>query len=346
MPTGGLIAGIGDFGVEALLTQAEQAESNAESSAGIATTKAGEALASANSASVSASQASQSAMDAVVNDKPFVKAGEVILKGQPVYISNANGANSIISLASNATEVKSSNVYGLALQNFAVNDILQVVRRGELTGLDTSTATIGDSVWLGANGQKLYGITNKPLGTHLVYLGIVKRVHQNQGVIDVDIKNGFEVEELHNVTLTSLQETDLFGYIGGRWQNVPRYFRIAKYTAESQLPTVGNVGTVYFLNVAGSKYLKYWNSTTYANASTKTDLPKCISSIQRDYYAKFSDISTANYGNRVAEIQVIEDETKSNLPSLYYFDGNSLRSFFNAVNQNIAFPFILPLTLS
>jgi hypothetical protein len=286
---GGLIAGIGDFGVEALVTQAEVAAS-----------------------------------EAMANDKPFVKASEIILKGQPVYISDANGVNAIISLASNTTEAKSSNVYGLALQNFAPNDILQVVRRGELTGLNTSTATVGDSVWLGVNGQKLYGIANKPLGTHLVYLGVVKRVHQNQGVIDVDIKNGFEVEELHNVAFASLQEADLFGYVAGKWQNIPRYFRIAKYTAENQLPTTGNAATVYFLNVAGSKYLKYWNGAAYVNASTKTDLPKCVSSVQRDYYATFSDISTTNYGNRVAEIQVIEDETQGNLTGYYKFDGINL----------------------
>jgi hypothetical protein len=422
MPTGGLIAGIGDFGVEALVTQAEQAKSSAESSAstattkanqasasattattqagiattkaseanasaiiamtesGVATTKAGEAQTSASNASASennalnyknsavsasntattkageaqqsagdaqqsawnaadsadlaegsknlasqfADSAQQSANQALANDKPFVKASEVILKGQPVYISNANGTNAIVSLASNTTETRSSNVYGLALQNFAINDILQVVRRGDLTGLDTSTATVGDSVWLGVNGQKLYGIANKPLGTHLVYLGIVKRAHANQGVIDVDIKNGFEVEELHNVTFTSLQETDLFGYIGGKWQNVPRYFRVAKYTAESQLPITGDVGTVYFLNVAGSKYLKYWNGTAYVNASTKTDLPKCVSSVQKDYYATFADISISNYTGRIASIIVIEDETQENQNGFYVFNGTSL----------------------
>ena len=100
--------------------------------------------------------------------------------------------------------------------------------------------------------------------------------------------------------------------------------RIAKYTAESQLPVTGDVGTVYFLNVTGNKYLKYWNGVAYVNASTKVDLPKCVSSVQQDYYATFADISIANYGNRVASIHVIEDVNNQNGTGLYYFDGSTL----------------------
>jgi hypothetical protein len=100
--------------------------------------------------------------------------------------------------------------------------------------------------------------------------------------------------------------------------------RIAKYTAENQLPLTGDARTVYFLNVAGNKYLKYWDGTAYVNASTKTDLPKCISSIQRDYYATFADISTANYNVRNASICVISDETQNNQTGLYFYDGTNL----------------------
>lgn len=116
------------------------------------------------------------------------------------------------------------------------------------------------------------------------------------------------------------------GYVGteGQWDSMYQKFKIEKYTAENQLPTTGRFNSVYFLNVAGSKYLKYWDGTAYVNASTKTDLPKCVSSIQRDYYATFSDISTANYNGRNADICVISDETQSGFVGLYFFDGSNL----------------------
>ena len=100
--------------------------------------------------------------------------------------------------------------------------------------------------------------------------------------------------------------------------------KIEKYTAENQLPATGSFSSVYFLNVAGSKYLKYWNGTAYVDANTKADLPKCVSSVQRDYYATFADISTANYAGRVASIHVIEDVNNSNGTGAYYFDGTTL----------------------
>ena len=136
-----------------------------------------------------------------------VKYGEAINKGQAVYVSSATGTNIIVSKADYSTEGTSSKTMGLVLATGALNYQGIVVTEGLLTGtggapLNTSTATIGDPVWLGANGNLIFGLINKPYAPkHLVFIGIVTRVAATVGEIFVKVQNGFELDELHDVQL-------------------------------------------------------------------------------------------------------------------------------------------------
>ena len=144
--------------------------------------------------------------------KQSVKLSEAITKGQAVYVSSANGTNIIVSKASNATEATSSKTLGLIETTGATNAIVNVVTDGLLGSLNTSSATIGDPVWLGTSGNLIFGLSSKPVApAHLVYLGVVSRVHATNGEILVKVQNGFEVEELHNmsdVSYNSIIDTD------------------------------------------------------------------------------------------------------------------------------------------
>ena len=143
-----------------------------------------------------------------------VKAGVALTKGQAVYVSSANGTNMIVSKASNASESTSSKTMGLVASSAALNEFIFVITEGLLTGtggapLDTSTATAGDPVWLGTNGNLIFGLANKPVApAHLVFLGIVTRSNANVGEIFVKIQNGFELGELHNVDALNASNND------------------------------------------------------------------------------------------------------------------------------------------
>lgn len=136
--------------------------------------------------------------------KHEVKLGESIAKGQAVYVSSADGTNMIVSKASNASEQTSSKTMGLLESGGSTNTKVNVISEGLLAGLDTHTANAGDPVWLGTDGNLIYGLANKPHAPqHLVFIGIVTRVNQNNGEIFVRPQNGFELDELHNVQITS-----------------------------------------------------------------------------------------------------------------------------------------------
>lgn len=162
--------------------------------------------------------------------KHEVKAGVAITSGQAVYVSGTtgtSGTNMIVSLASNTSEATSSKTMGLAMSDAAVNAFLFIVTEGLLTGLNTSAATAGDPVWLGTSGNLIYGLANKPSApAHLVFIGIVTRVHAVNGEIFVKVQNGFELDELHNVKLDAAplnNDVLAFDAIAGLWKNRPAY---------------------------------------------------------------------------------------------------------------------------
>lgn len=158
-----------------------------------------------------------------------VKAGEAMTKGQAVYVSSADGTNMIVSKASNATEATSSKTMGLIIQNLALNGKGYVITEGLLAGLNTSSATAGDPVWLGTNGDLIYGLINKPAApAHLVFIGIVTRANVSNGEIFVRVQNGFELQELHNVSIASVAGGNQLEYdsAASLWKNVKIQYTI------------------------------------------------------------------------------------------------------------------------
>jgi len=173
--------------------------------------------------------------------KHEVKLGEAIAKGQAVYVSSADGTNMIVSKASNAAEATSSKTMGLLENGGSTNAKVNVVTEGLLAGLDTSTATVGDAVWLGTNGNLIFwhygGSTTKPSAPdHLVYIGVVTRVNANNGEIFVKPQNGFELDELHDVKIDAPATGEVIQRTASNlWEN--------KTLAEAGISAVGHTHT-------------------------------------------------------------------------------------------------------
>jgi hypothetical protein len=156
--------------------------------------------------------------------KHVVKSSQAITKGQAVYVSSADGTNMIVSKASNATEGTSSKTMGLLESTVAINGTANVVTEGLLAGLDTTGANAaGDPVWLGTDGNLIYGLTNKPSApAHLVFIGVVTRRNANNGEIFVKVQNGYELDELHDLSVKNPSDGDMIKYVAstGLWTKV------------------------------------------------------------------------------------------------------------------------------
>lgn len=162
--------------------------------------------------------------DAKATQRIYVKNGAAaVTAGQAVYVSGADGSNVIISKASNDSEATSSKTLGLVEADLAINAHGYVVVSGLLEGIDTSAANAaGDPVWLGTNGNLLYGLGNKPVApAHMVYLGVVVRDQSNNGAIEVKVQNGYELDELHDVAISGVAAGDVIIRNAGNtlWEN-------------------------------------------------------------------------------------------------------------------------------
>lgn len=197
-----------------------------------------------------------------------VKAAVAVTKGQAVYVSSADGTNMIVSKASNASEQTSSKTLGLVAQDLAINGQGFVVTEGLLAGLNTSTANAGDPVWLGTDGNLIFGLLNKPTApVHLVFIGIVTRVQTNNGEIFVKVQNGFEMSELHDYVQSGVQDNFVISYESSTSLYKPKSIAtLLGYTPANAARSLTINGTSYDLTAD-----RTWTLTT-SNITEGTNL--------------------------------------------------------------------------
>jgi hypothetical protein len=183
------------------------------------------------------------ATGSAANVEIYAKATTTIPKGAVVYISGASGANKLISLAQANNEPLSSKTIGVSIQALATNEFGYVMTEGDLTGLGINLGpghgvVEGDPIWLSPTtpGGMVFGVANKPSApNHMVFIGYVLRINGNTlDEIYVKIQNGFELEELHNVSITNPLGGQLLGFssVTGLWGN---------YYQSSSTPVVGSI---------------------------------------------------------------------------------------------------------
>jgi hypothetical protein len=87
--------------------------------------------------------------------------------------------------------------------NLANNSNGYVTIIGLVTGMDTSAYTDGAQLYLSPTTAGTYTTTKPYAPDHLVYVAVVEYAHPTQGKLFVKIQNGYELDELHNVSAQS-----------------------------------------------------------------------------------------------------------------------------------------------
>jgi hypothetical protein len=146
------------------------------------------------------------------------RTGATIGAGKVVYINGATGNRPTIALASALTESTSSKTFGITKTAISNNSTGFVVTVGELQNIDTQSLTEGNLLWLGNTAGSI--VTTPPAEpSHSVFLGYCVRSHPTQGVIEVRIANGYELDELHDVSALNPSNGDVLQYVSstGLW---------------------------------------------------------------------------------------------------------------------------------
>lgn len=144
-----------------------------------------------------------------------------ITTGTCVYLFGGTGDHASVKRADNSTDTTSSKTVGVAGANISASQNGPVVTRGYVDGIDLSVGySPGDVLWLGENGA--FTTTKPSAPDHLVFIGVVVRA-TNNGIIYVATQNGYELEELHDVKISSPQNNDFLKYNSASaiWVNDP-----------------------------------------------------------------------------------------------------------------------------
>lgn len=148
-----------------------------------------------------------------------------ITKGQPVYAFGGQGDRLKVKLAYNTLDSTSAQTVGMVLStSIGANQKGLIIVNGQLDGLSlfpTSTWADGDAVYLGATAGTVTNI--KPSApNHLVYLGFVTTANNGSaGRMYVRVQNGYELNEIHDVSITSVANDDVLKYNSttSLWEN-------------------------------------------------------------------------------------------------------------------------------
>ena len=136
------------------------------------------------------------------------QSGATMTKGTIVYISGATGNKPLISKALATGDSTSAQTLGLLQTDIANNADGHIVVIGNLTDINTSGIAEGTQLYLSGTTAGTWTTTKPYAPIHLVYVGIVIREHINFGIISVKVQNGFEMDEIHNVSAQSPANND------------------------------------------------------------------------------------------------------------------------------------------
>jgi hypothetical protein len=146
---------------------------------------------------------------------------------QAVRVTGAQGQRLKVDLAQATTDALSAETIGLVTETINNNQEGFITTSGLIRNVNT-TGSLQSETW--ADGDILYlsptvaGRVTKVKPTapnHLVIIGYVIHAHATQGSIFVKVDNGYELDELHNVKITTAANGQALTYTSATdiWEN-------------------------------------------------------------------------------------------------------------------------------
>ena len=157
-----------------------------------------------------------------VHAQVYNQSGSPFTKGQVVRVDGSSGTRLKASLALATNDANSSQTFGLCAQTIGNNASGVIITQGLLRAIDTNAYNTGDTLWLSATTPGAMVNVRPVAPYHGVRVGyVVKKAGSADGIIFVDVQNGLELEELHDVAITAVANNDIIAYNASTtvWRN-------------------------------------------------------------------------------------------------------------------------------
>ena len=153
--------------------------------------------------------------------------------------------------------------------------------------MNTNSFADGDALWLDTTPGSMVANTPPAEPNHAVFIGYVARAHPTQGRIVLAIQNGYELNELHGVLVSSEANNDLVVYESSSnlWKNkslstaYPNIVTGSFGVTVDGVSTVVSVGQVGFVVIPYSGTITGWSITANAVGSIQFDVWKAAGAI-------------------------------------------------------------------
>jgi len=209
------------FGATNTITQVDYFALNTSSTASVTTAKAvWNATESSLEIGLNSSVNALLGVDAHI--QVYNQSGSPFTKGQVVKQNGSSGTRLEAALALGTSDANSASTLGLVAQTIGNNSSGFIITNGLLRGINTNSFNEGDTLWLSSTTPGGLVNTRPTQPNHSVRIGyVIKKAGVADGIIYVDILNGFELEELHDVLVTTVANRDFLSYDSSTtvWRN-------------------------------------------------------------------------------------------------------------------------------
>jgi hypothetical protein len=190
---------------------------------------------------------SQTSPASVLVERVRNSTGATLTKGTAVYISGATGQLPTVSKALATSDATSAQTLGLITSDLANNSNGYVTIIGLVDDLDTSAYTDGAQLYLSPITAGTLTATKPYAPQHLVYVAVVSHAHPVHGKLIVKVQNGYEMDELHNVSAQSPNNGDILVY-----NTSTQLWETAAQASGGTVTSVSGTGTVSGLTLTGA----------------------------------------------------------------------------------------------
>jgi len=206
----------------------------------------------------------------VVVAKVHNATGTTLQRGEVVYLSGANGDVASVKRANNKQDSTSSKTFGIVRRDIAAGDTGYITTQGQIEKLNLGAFTAGDIIYLDSiDGQFTKVVPVAPY--HSVFIGIVERANNGNGLMYVKPQNGYELDELHNVQINGKLNNQILVYSDTQkvWKNRSVYSVVDTTSLSSRINTKLNTSdtSVFQRKQIAANSIQGNNTSAAANAT-------------------------------------------------------------------------------
>ena len=192
------------------------------------------------------------------------RTGATLSKGTAVYLSGSQGNRIKVAKALGVTDAFSANTFGIVAENILNNQSGYVITEGLITNINTSSLVEDSAVYLSPTVAGGLTSTKPQAPQHTVYIGVCVNSNAGSGELFVKIRNGQELDELHDVRITSPVDKASLYYKSseGLWRDTTAALLVsdtasmltnyARIGTGGTVTSVGGTGTVNGITLTGT----------------------------------------------------------------------------------------------